>query len=87
MQIFPGLGRSPGEGNGPALFSCLGNPMNRGLVGCSPWGLKELEATEQLSTHKEWELVTWKLNAVIRGLAFSVPPLTPDVWVGRGAGN
>ena len=26
----PGLGRSPGEGNGnPLQYSCLGNPMNR----------------------------------------------------------
>ena len=28
---IPGLGRSPGEGNGnPLLYSCLGNPMDRG---------------------------------------------------------
>ena len=28
---IPGLGRSPGEGNGnPRLYSCLGNPMDRG---------------------------------------------------------
>jgi len=28
---IPGLGRSPGIGNGnPFLFSCLGNPMDRG---------------------------------------------------------
>ena len=27
---FPGLGRSPGEGNGnPLQYSCLGNPMDR----------------------------------------------------------
>ena len=27
---IPGLGRSPGEGNGNTLqYSCLGNPMNR----------------------------------------------------------
>ena len=30
---IPGLGRSPGEGNGnPLQYSCLGNPMDRG-----PW--------------------------------------------------
>ena len=29
--LIPGLGRSPGEGNGnPLHYSCLGNPMNRG---------------------------------------------------------
>ena len=28
---IPGLGRSPGEGNGnPVQCSCLGNPMDRG---------------------------------------------------------
>ena len=29
--LVPGLGRSPGEGNGkPLQYSCLGNPMDRG---------------------------------------------------------
>ena len=28
---IPGLGRSPGEGNGDSLkYSCLNNPMDRG---------------------------------------------------------
>ena len=33
MQVtqIPGLGRSPGEGNGnPLRYSCLGNPMDSG---------------------------------------------------------
>ena len=31
MSLIPGLGRSPGEGNGkPLQHSCLGNPMDRG---------------------------------------------------------
>ena len=31
MGLIPGLGRSPGEGNGNALqYSCLENPMDRG---------------------------------------------------------
>ena len=31
MDSIPGLGRSPGEGNGDSLqYSCLGNPMDRG---------------------------------------------------------
>ena len=30
--LIPGSGRSPGEGNGnPFLYSCLENPMDRGL--------------------------------------------------------
>ena len=31
MGLIPGLGRSPGEGNGnPLQYSCLGNPMDGG---------------------------------------------------------
>ena len=31
MGLMPGLGRSPGEGNGnPLQYSCMGNPMDRG---------------------------------------------------------
>ena len=34
---IPGLGRSPGEGNGnPLQYSCLGNPMNRVVWWASP---------------------------------------------------
>ena len=30
VSSIPGLGRSPGEGNGnPLQYSCLGNPMDR----------------------------------------------------------
>ena len=30
---IPGLGKSPGEGNGnPLQYSCLGNPMDRGAL-------------------------------------------------------
>ena len=32
MCSIPGLGRSPGEENGnPLQYSCLGNPMDRGV--------------------------------------------------------
>ena len=31
VDLIPGSGRSPGEGNGnPIQYSCLGNPMDRG---------------------------------------------------------
>ena len=45
---IPGLGRSPGGGHGnPLQYSCLENPQGqRGLVGYSPWGCKELDMTE-----------------------------------------
>ena len=36
VGLIPGLGRSPGEGNGnPLQYSCLGNPM----VGGAWWAI------------------------------------------------
>ena len=41
---IPGLGKSPGEGNGnPLQYVCLGNRMEKKLVGCSSWGHKRVE--------------------------------------------
>ena len=54
MGLIPGLGRSPGEGNGnPIHYSCLGNSMDRrAWKDYSPLGGKESYTTEQLThTH------------------------------------
>ena len=33
MDLIPEPGQSPGEGNGnPLEYSCLGNPMDRGVL-------------------------------------------------------
>ena len=52
LGSIPGLGRSPGEGHGnPLQYSCLKNPHGqRSLTGYSPWGCKESDITEWLST-------------------------------------
>ena len=52
LGSFPGLGRSPGAGHSnPLQYSCLENPHGqRCLSGYSPWGCKESDMTEQLST-------------------------------------
>ena len=52
VGMIPRLGRSPGGGHGnPLQYSCLENPHGqRSLVGYSPWGHKELDTTERLST-------------------------------------
>ena len=58
---IPGLGRSPGGGQGnPLQYSCLENPHGqRSLTGFSPWSHKELNMTEQLSTvYQEISLLT-----------------------------
>ena len=52
LGSIPRLERSPGEGHGnPLQYSWLENPREqRSLAGYSPWGHKESDMTEQLST-------------------------------------
>ena len=59
--------RSPGGGYGNSLqYSCLENPHEqRNLVGYSPWGRKESDVTERLSTARHstqlgWGAAGWK---------------------------
>ena len=52
MDSIPGLGSSPGGRNGnPLQYPCLENACGqRSLAGYSPWGHKESDLTEPLST-------------------------------------
>ena len=55
----PGLGRSPGEGNGnPLQYSCLGNPMDRGAWWASVHGVSK--------DGHDWS--DWAQHAQIAGL-------------------
>ena len=47
LGSIPGLGRSPGEGNGNSLqYSCLEKSHGqRSLAGYRPWGCKESDMT------------------------------------------
>ena len=50
LGSIPGLGRSPGEGTVPTpVFWPAEFHRQRRLVGCSPWGHKELDTTEWIS--------------------------------------
>ena len=47
--LIPGLGRSPGEGNGnPLQYSCLENPKDRGAWWTAVHGIAELDTTEAI---------------------------------------
>ena len=48
VGLIPGLGRSPGEGNGnPLQYSCLGNSIDRGAWQVTVHGVsKESDTTE-----------------------------------------
>ena len=47
IGLIPGLGRSPGVGNGYSLqYSCLENPMDRGAWQATPWGCKQSDTAE-----------------------------------------
>ena len=44
LGSIPGLGRSPGEGNGnPLQYSCLENPMDRGIRWATVHGVTRVE--------------------------------------------
>ena len=55
LDLIPGLGRSPGRGHlNPIQYSCLENPHGqRSLGGYSPWGRKEWDTSERLSTAQQ----------------------------------
>ena len=51
---MPGLGRSPGEGNGhPFQYSCLGNPMDREAWWATVHGFTEESRSEERRVGKE----------------------------------
>ena len=54
VGLIPGLGRSPGEGNGnPLQYSCLGNPMDGGAWWATVRGhWKESDMTQWLKNNK-----------------------------------
>ena len=53
---IPGLGRSSGERNGnPLQYSCLENPMDRGVWWATVHGVTESDRTEQLTLSLSYE--------------------------------
>ena len=55
MSLTPGLGSSPGEGNGnPLPHSCLGNPVDRGVWQATVHGVTRVG--HDLATEQEQQL-------------------------------
>ena len=79
LGFVPGLGRFPGGGYGnPLQHSGLENPLGqRSLAGCSPWGHKESDTTERLSTAHSYTPL--KLNMFS---TFCVPALSISSFFG-----
>ena len=72
--LFPGSGRSSGEGNVYALqYSCLENSVDRSLAGYSVWGHKELDSTGWLKLSLSGERVHIPFGK------FSKRPGTPKI--------
>ena len=76
LGSIPGFGRSPGGHGNPLQYSCLENPHGQKiLAGYSPWGCKESDMTEQLST-AQYRASSTTLN--ISGKS-GYPCLVPDL--------
>ena len=58
LGSIPGLGKFPGGGHGnPLLYFCPENPHGQScLGGYSPWGRRESDTTERLSTAQHDQL-------------------------------
>ena len=66
VGLIPGLGSSPAEGNGNLLqYSCLGNPMDRGVRGTIVHGIaKSWTRLKQLNMHY-YQVATTTIETVI----------------------
>ena len=64
LGLIPALGIPPRGGHGnPLQYSCLENPHGqRSLVGDGPWGCKESNTTEQISTHSIEAYINKEMN-------------------------
>ena len=78
LGSIPGLGRSPGEGNGnPLQDSCLENPMDRGAWWPTVHRVQSLTQLKQFSRHTLVLALEFIDRWYILVRSFGIPPLNP----------
>ena len=96
-DLIPGLGRSPGVGNGnPLQFSCLGNPMDRGVWQASVQGVAKSQTKLSIQVHGSSltvrcmgsVVVAWGLSyTAVSGILIPFPGIKPSSPVLKGRLN
>ena len=83
----PGVGRSPGEGNGkPLPYSRWENPMDRGAWWATVHGVGKLDTTERLDTHTPTQLLsTLRISSAFSSVSSVLPSSNstfsnPSLW-------
>ena len=78
LGSIPGLGRSPGEGNGnPLQYSCLENPMDRGAWWPTVHRVQSVTQLKQFSRHTRDLALEFIDRWYILVRSFGIPPLNP----------
>ena len=73
VGLIPGLGTSPGGGNGnPLRYSCLENPMDRGAWRSIVQGVTESDMSERAHTHTPHTHKMFKYQVPPWNVLFSV---------------
>ena len=92
VGLIPGMGRSPGEGNGnPLQYSCLANPMDRGAWQAAVHGVRHDLVTEQQQQflHVEHSTGSGTVNMPFLGFPLSLrdslySDFLPRMHMGQG---
>ena len=92
-DLIPGLGRSPGVGNGnPLQFSCLGNPMDRGVWQAAAQGVTKSRTKLSIQMHGSSltmrcmgsVAVAWGLSyTAVCGILIPCPGIKPSPCIAK----
>ena len=79
---IPGLGRSPGEGNGdPLQYPCLENLMDRGAWGLQSMGLQRIGYNSAINTYLLTYLSEFPITSPTHLWGVRNPQRVPSLWL------